>query len=109
MIKRIILYLFGITFIILGIFFTTSVNLGIGPINTFPIVLSTIFNISFGTAVIIVYLCFIFIQILILKKVNIRIILQLPFSILFGKLVDLCFYLIPFETTSLFSRIVFLL
>ena len=91
MIKRITIYIIGVVVLSIGIVFTTIANLGVAPINTIPLVLSNILNITLGNATTIIYIGFVLAQMIILKTINIKLLSQLPFSILFGYLVDFMF------------------
>jgi uncharacterized membrane protein YczE len=87
-IKRWIVFIAGMNFLAIGIILNTKSMLGVGSINTIPYALSNILNISLGTVTMIVYSVFIILQFILIKKIDMQIIMQLPYSFLFGILLD---------------------
>ena len=69
--------------------FSVNSNLGVSPVNSLPYVVSLIVNQSLGTCVTVIFIGYILLQILILRKdfqwINLS---QILFSTLFGKFVD---------------------
>ncbi len=88
--RRLIAYVAGMFFIASGVSLSRSTNWGISTVNSIPNVLSLRFpQLSLGTWVIIVFVCFILLQALILlRKFKWYSFLQLISSTLFGFLVD---------------------
>ena len=88
--RRLIAYVVGMFFIASGVSLSRSTNWGISTVNSIPNVLSLRFpQLSLGTWVIIVFVCFILLQALILlRKFKWYSFLQLISSTLFGFLVD---------------------
>ncbi|MDO4328072.1 MAG: DUF6198 family protein [Lachnospiraceae bacterium] len=90
MIARISFYALGLLLMAFGVAFSVNSNLGVSPVNSLPYVLSLILKADMGNCVITVFLAYILIQILILRRefrwINLT---QILFSTLFGKFVDL--------------------
>ena len=88
-IARVGAYAIGLLILAFGVAFSVNSNLGVSPANSFPYVVSLIINQKMGNCVTVIFICYILLQILILKKDFQRIYLsQIVFSTLFGKFVD---------------------
>ncbi len=88
LIKRFILYIAGLVILCFGVVLNTKTNLGVAAINVIPFVFANTTEITLGTAVFILYCILIILQCLIKQKIKPLVILQLPVSLLFGKMVD---------------------
>ena len=88
-IARVIAYAIGLLILAFGVAFSVNSNLGVSPANSFPYVVSLILNTKMGNCVTVIFICYILLQILILRKdfqwINLS---QILFSTLFGKFVD---------------------
>jgi uncharacterized membrane protein YczE len=86
---RLGIYLVGLIVLAFGITLSVNSNLGVSPVTSLPYVVSQVLNVTLGTCTIIVYTCYIFLQ-MILKggKFQPALLLQLVFSTVFGYLVD---------------------
>ena len=93
--KRYVYYLLGMNILVLGITCNTLSNLGVGAFSTLPFAISSLSALTFGQANIIFYLLFVFLQIIIERKISVKFVLEIPFSFIFGFLVDFYQYLIP--------------
>ena len=86
---RIVAYAIGLLILAFGVAFSVNSNLGVSPANSFPYVVSLILNTKMGNCVTVIFICYILLQILILRKdfqwINLT---QILFSTLFGKFVD---------------------
>ena len=109
MIKRVCIYLIGLVVLCLGVVLNTKTNLGVAAINVTPFVLSKTTTISLGTAVFIMYCLFILCQCILKQKIELLTILQLPVSLLFGKMVDLFNTLLNFEASNIVTGLIMLL
>lgn len=86
---RCIGYVIGLFFLAAGVAFSANSGLGISPVNSLPYAVNEVIGIGLGTCVVIVYSCYILIQILLLRKeFHPKNLLQLVFSTIFGYLVD---------------------
>lgn len=88
MIKRCAIYVFGVLVLGFGIVLNTKTGLGVATINSVPYGLSKMTNLTLGNWTTILYIGFIIIQIFIYKKIDIKVVLQFPFSYLMGIILD---------------------
>ncbi len=88
-IARVIIYTIGLLILAFGVAFSVNSNLGVSPVNSLPYVISLIVEKKLGTCVTVVFISYILLQILILRKdfqwFNLA---QILCSTLFGKFVD---------------------
>lgn len=86
---RIATYAIGLLILAFGVAFSVNSDLGVSPANSFPYVVSLILDTKMGNCVTVIFICYILMQILILRKdfqwINLS---QILFSTLFGKFVD---------------------
>ncbi|MCR4856499.1 MAG: DUF6198 family protein [Erysipelotrichaceae bacterium] len=100
--KRIAIYLAGIIVLALGLTMNTKTGLGSSPIIAVAYALASIFDRNLGDVTFVVYCVFVAVQIAILiyggkeKKDLLMSILQLPFSIVFTRFMNLFSDLIPY-------------
>ena len=86
---RLGIYLVGLVVLAFGITLAVNSNLGVSPVTSLPYVVSQVLNVTLGTCTIIVYTCYIFLQMLLKGgKFQPALLLQLVFSTVFGYLVD---------------------
>ena len=109
MIKRFIVFVVGMNVLAIGIILNTKSLLGVGSINTLPYALANILSVSLGTMTTMVYLVFIIIQLILLKRFDLQVIIQLPFSFIFGYLIDFYDLFFSYEPTAFYMRIVILI
>ena len=88
-IARVIIYTIGLLILAFGVAFSVNSNLGVSPVNSLPYVISLVVEKKLGTCVTVVFISYILLQILILRKdfqwFNLA---QILCSTLFGKFVD---------------------
>ena len=93
--KRVILYAVGLLFMAFGVAFSVNSNLGVSPVNSLPYVISKIIHMDLGNSVILVFSCYILVQILVMRRdfkwINLT---QLIFSTIFGYFVDLAKWIV---------------
>lgn len=86
---RVFIYVIGLLILAFGVAFSVNSNLGVSPVNSLPYVISLIVEKKLGTCVTVVFISYILLQILILRKdfqwFNLA---QILCSTLFGKFVD---------------------
>ena len=109
MIKRFIVFVVGMNVLAIGIILNTKSLLGVGSINTLPYALANILSVSLGIMTTMVYLVFIIIQLILLKKFDLQVIIQLPFSFIFGYLIDFYDLFFSYEPTAFYMQIVILI
>ena len=85
---RLGIYCVGLAILALGIALSVNCNLGVSPVSSLPYVVSKILNISLGTCTTIVYTVYILFQMLLTRKFQPTLLLQLVFSTMFGYFVD---------------------
>ena len=107
--KKYLIYLLGMNVLVLGITCNTLSNLGVGAFSTLPYAVSFLTFLTFGQANIVFYLIFVCIQMILERKISIKFILEIPFSFIFGFLVDLYQYIIPTINLNLYTQILVLL
>ncbi|MEQ2876842.1 YczE/YyaS/YitT family protein [Enterococcus asini] len=86
--KRLAIYCTGLLILALGTALFPLSRLGSGAIVALPVVLSHFTNLTLGQGSFCLFCLFIFLQILLEKKLRLKTLLQLPFSLVFGTLVD---------------------
>lgn len=98
-IKKVMIYLAGLFILSLGVAASVKSGLGVTAVNSIPYTLSLIINFDMGIFTAALYIIFIFIQWLILRKdFKVRYLFGILCSVLFGAMVDisnLIFSLLP--------------
>ena len=108
--NRVLIYFLGLIILCVGVVLNTKTNLGVAAINAIPYVVSKSTSFSLGSCVFVLYLVFIAMQFLINKKVDFLTVLQLPVSLLFGRMVDIVnIHILKFEAQSIFSGLAMLI
>ena len=85
---RLGIYCLGLLILAFGIALAVNSNLGVSPVSSLPYVVSQIAGISLGTCTILIYICYILLQMVISRKFQPALLLQLVFSTIFGWFVD---------------------
>ncbi len=90
MLRKILVYCFGLFIMAMGVSFSGTADLGMSPVNSIPYVLSEIFtSLSMGTWIIIIFSIYIVIQFVILgKNIQPARVLQLICTTIFGYFTD---------------------
>lgn len=107
--KRGLTFCAGLLTLCFGIVLNTKTGLGVASINTVPYSVSTIEGISLGTATMLLYFVFTAAQCVLRRKVTVKTLLQLPMSILMGRIVD--FFndrVLTFSAAGLWDGLLFL-
>ena len=103
LVRRYIVFLFGLFISSLGVAFVTKASLGTSPISSIPYVLSLKFTPTLGVFTIYFSLFLILLQIIILgKKFNKIDLLQIPVSILFGYFIDISMFLLTCVNSDIY-------
>ena len=105
--KRYVYYFLGMNILVLGITCNTLSHLGVGAFSTLPFAISSLSALTFGQANIIFYLLFVFLQIVIERKISVKFVLEIPFSFIFGFLIDFYQYLIPSMDLNIYTQIIY--
>ena len=85
---RLAVYCLGLLILAFGIALAVNSNLGVSPVSSLPYVVSQIVKMSLGTCTILVYTLYILLQMVISRKSQPALLLQLVFSTIFGWFVD---------------------
>ena len=92
----------GLVILCFGIVLNTKTGLGVASINTAPYTFSQVEGISLGTATMLLYFIFAGAQCLLRRSLGWKIILQIPMSILIGRIVDFFNdYILTFQAKGL--------
>ncbi len=94
-IKRYMMYIIGIQLGVIGIVLNTRTNIGVAAFASTFYALSNIAEIGLGTASMILYMILIIFQLIILRKFDIKVLLQIPYSLVFSILTDIYNSFIP--------------
>lgn len=106
--KRILLMVAGMNILAIGIILNTKSTLGVGAINTVPYTAAEIAGVSLGTTTVILYFLFIGAQCILTRKADITAFLQLPFSFLFGAVINLYDAVIRITPVSITGKLLIL-
>lgn len=111
LVRRYIVFVFGLFINSLGVAFVTKASLGTSPISSIPYVLSLKFTPSLGVFTIYFSLFLILLQIIILGKKFKKIdLLQIPVSVLFGYFIDISMFLLTWVDSDLYVvKVIYLL
>ncbi|MGI6590152.1 MAG: YczE/YyaS/YitT family protein [Eggerthellaceae bacterium] len=85
---RILIYIVGVCMLALGVVVNTRCGMGASTVNCIVFVFSENSVLTLGQATMCIYVADLLIQILVFKGMSLRIALQIPFSFVFGFLVD---------------------
>lgn len=107
---RILFYILGLLILAFGVAISVNSELGVSTVNSLPYVISLITGSNLGTCVIIVFGCYIVVQILLLRKqfkwINLT---QIIFSTIFGYFTDFAKYVVgDFALPTYFGKLVML-
>lgn len=86
---RIIIYLIGMNIMALGIVINTRTDLGVAAISSVPYAYSILFNLSLGLTTFILYVIFITIQAVLIKKLNFELLMQIPMAFIVSIFIEL--------------------
>lgn len=106
--QRIAVYVIGVLLLALGVVLNTKCSLGVSTTNSVPFVVSKISSLSLGTACTIVYLADVLFQCIVYRKIKLKVLLQFPFSFVFGWIVDFYNQFIIISNPSLTLKIILL-
>lgn len=110
LIYRILFYVLGLLIMAFGVAISVNSELGVSTVNSLPYEISLISGINLGTCVIIVFGCYIVVQIVLLRKkfkwINLT---QIIFSTIFGYFVDFAEFVVgDFAIPTYFGKLVML-
>ena len=93
--KRFIIYIVGLNLIAAAVVLNIRYDWGVAAFSSVMYAVAEIYHISLGTATIICYLIFVFMQCVLSKRVTLTYALEIPLSFAFGLLTDVYDFLIP--------------
>lgn len=94
LVPRFLIYVAGAFLIAFGVVLNTRCDMGASTVNCIPFVFSEATGITLGQGCMLLYAIDIVIQIVVFRKLTLRMALQIPFSFVMGLLVDMFDYLI---------------
>ena len=95
LIKRILLYILGMNIMAIGIVLNTRTDWGVAAISSVPFAYSILLNMSLGLTTFILYIIFILVQCILLKKFDLTIFLQIPMAILVSIFIEIYDIIMP--------------
>ncbi|MBD7914377.1 hypothetical protein H9660_04395 [Clostridium sp. Sa3CUN1] len=105
--NRIIFYIIGLFLLALGSVLAIKSKLGVSPISSIPFSLTKVSNISLGVASTILFIFYVIIQMIILKRDFKKIqLLQIIFAVVFGQLVNFFNIIININLENYFMRVI---
>ena len=96
---RLLIYAAGLIILACGITMNTKTGMGVSPIISVPYSISEIWGLNFGNMTFIVYTIFVIIQAVLMRRITLDLILQLPLSLVFTRFLNL-FDMILLESGS---------
>lgn len=108
MIKRLMIFGLGILALAFGIVLNTKTALGVSSISSLPFVLSKISFLTLGQATMLMYIIYILAQTILLRKILLKVVLQLPFSFIFGLIVDFFDSLLAIQPSNMVWSLIYL-
>ena len=108
MVKRVCIYIIGVLILALGLVLNSKTGLGVSAILSVPFSLSTFTSLSFGTWTSILYVVFVITELMILRKADWLVLLQFPFSIVFGRIIDFYNVFLKINNPSLVLSLILL-
>ena len=97
-------YVIGLFVMALGIVLIKQANTGVSPVSVIPSALSNILPLTFGNTTILFQLfCFLLILV-VQRKINLKTILIVPLSVVFGYIIDLYMLFLSFEGAAIWLR-----
>ena len=95
MIRRWLYYILGLNLIAFAVVLYIRYDLGVAAFSSVMYAISEIYGISMGTASILCYLILVLIQCILVRRVTMEFVLEIPLSFAFGFLIDFYDLLIP--------------
>lgn len=108
MIKRLTVYFISVLILGFGIVLNTKAGLGVGSITTLSYAISEMTKLTLGNVTTLLYFVYAAIQLSIYRKLNIKVLLQIPFSFFMGAIIDFYDNLLNFSVDSFIMKLVIL-
>ena len=98
---RIVFYIIGMLILALGLTLNAKTLLGVSPVTSLPYTVSLILGVNFGNTVFISYLVFVGIELVLIKRSDRAfVLLQIPISLLFTRLMNVFDILITLRVSN---------
>ena len=102
---RFLIYMFGIGILSFGVVLNTKTGLGVSATMSVPYVISTIWHLNLGNVTTTVFIIYVFIQLVLARKeLGWVVLLQVPFSWLFGRYTNLFNTYVNFSNDLLYQQ-----
>lgn len=102
--RRLPQYFAGLLIMAMGIVLIKRAEIGISPLSAIPAAVSNITPFTLGNTTIAFHVCCVLLQILVVRKIDLKTVLILPLAVVFGYIIDLFAFLLPLEGMALWLR-----
>lgn len=105
---RLLIYAAGLIILACGITMNTKTGMGVSPIISVPYSISEIWGLNFGNMTFIVYTIFVIIQAVLMRRITLDLILQLPLSLVFTRFLNLFDMILPESGSYIWEKLLML-
>ena len=105
---RLLIYAAGLIILACGITMNTKTAMGVSPIISVPYSISEIWGLNFGNMTFIVYTIFVIIQAVLMRRITLDLILQLPLSLVFTRFLNLFDMILPESGSYIWEKLLML-
>ena len=105
---RLLIYAAGLIILACGITMNTKTGMGVSPIISVPYSISEIWGLNFGIMTFIVYTIFVIIQAVLMHRITLNLILQLPLSLVFTRFLNLFDMILPESGSYIWEKLLML-
>ena len=105
---RLLIYAAGLIILACGITMNTKTGMGVSPIISVPYSISEIWGLNFGNMTFIVYTIFVIIQAVLMHRITLDLILQLPLSLVFTRFLNLFDMILPESGSYIWEKLLML-
>lgn len=105
---RLLIYAAGLIILACGITMNTKTGMGVSPIISVPYSISEIWGLNFGNMTFIVYMIFVIIQAVLMRRITLNLILQLPLSLVFTRFLNLFDMILPESGSYIWEKLLML-
>lgn len=105
---RLLIYAAGLIILACGITMNTKTGMGVSPIISVPYSISEIWDLNFGNMTFIVYTIFVIIQAVLMRRITLDLILQLPLSLVFTRFLNLFDMILPESGSYIWEKLLML-
>lgn len=105
---RLIIYAVGMIILACGITMNTKTGMGVSPIISVPYAISEIWNLNFGNMTFIVYVIFVAVQAVLMRRITLNLVLQLPLSLVFTRFLNIFDQILPDSGPYIWEKLLML-